>query len=107
MCIEVAQEREKPPASAATEPSPAAFKTEPPAEMSYITKTTDTLNEEHLNEPCTKKAKPDVAEYDDWLSDVICVGTTSIEKSSNMEKVNKELEKHDTEPQVLGDPLNW
>ena len=55
-----------------------------------------------------KKIKLDETAYDDWLSDVIYVGTSKAPKQiTASELVNKELEKYDAEPQITGDPLLW
>ena len=76
----------------------AVIKTEPPAETSN---TTDHTNMS-LNANPSKRIKVDTEDYDDWLSDVIYVGTTSVDKATNVEIINKELEKYDTEPQIVG-----
>ena len=54
-----------------------------------------------------KRVKIETDNYVDWLSDVIYVRTTSVEKTPIFEIVNKELEKYDAEPQIVGDPLKW
>lgn len=59
-------------------------------------------------EPQMKKRKAETEDYDDWLSDVIYVGTESAKQEvSKSELVNKELEKYDAELQIKGDPLEW
>ena len=55
-----------------------------------------------------KKIKLDETVYDDWLSDVIYVGTSKASKQiTASELVNKELEKYDAEPQITGGLLLW
>lgn len=111
MCVKVAEQREsslqhesgpdsKP--SLPSLPASAAVKEEPPAEIGGPSDSTSSDN----GEPAKKRTKVEV-EYDDWLSDVIYVGTEKKTKSSNLELIKTELEKYDAEQQIAGDPLAW
>ena len=60
-------------------PASAAVKEEPPAEI--------TASSSQDYEPPKKKVKIE-AEYDDWLSDVIYIGTETGAKSSNQELIS-------------------
>lgn len=83
-------------------PASAAVKEETPTENTSDVTSLDLQSEE----PEMKKMKLE-CEYDDWLSDVIYVGTDKTIKSDSLELINKELEKYDTEQQITGDPLAW
>ena len=59
-------------------------------------------------EPPLKKHKVEFGDYDDWLNDVIYLGTEQQKcEKSKTELINKELDSHDTEAQIKGDPLEW
>ena len=85
-----------------TVPHATAVKTEPPSEINTTTDTSSTSVQR--NEPTENKIK---LEYDDWLNDVVYVGTTDGPQKANYELINKKLEKYDTEFQIVGDPLLW
>ena len=59
-------------------------------------------------EPPLKKPKVEFGDYDDWLNDVIYLGTEQQKcEKSKSELINKELDSYDTEAQIKGDPLEW
>ena len=114
MCILVAEKQSKLASASNTEklldlPSLSAsaavkvVKVEPPAEP-----IPHASNDMQLNEPPMKKIKLESDDYDDWLRDVIYIGSEHVEnQTSHSELINKELEKNNPEPQIKGDPLEW
>lgn len=112
MCLKVAESMETEECSVGSEQSTlpslpasaaAAVKEEPQADR-VNPHSTDT---ESSTEPPQKKIKLESEEYDDWLNDVIYVGTHEEAQNSHLELINKELEKYDAELQIKGDPLQW
>ena len=52
---------------------------------------------------CLKKPKIESSDYDDWLNDVIYMGTEQKCQKSDIELINREMDLYDSEAQIIGD----
>ena len=110
MCVKVAEKMESSVnntnssevASLPSIPVLSTVKEESPAEIPKPSSSASV----QCNEPPKKKIKIE-EEYDDWLNDVIYVGSEKMIQNNKLELIDKELEKYDAEQQITGDPLTW
>lgn len=108
MCLKVAEKQSivGGPVDSEKEPPPHTLASSANVKAEIPSKSLDTSIQS--GEPSKKRLKVESEDYDDWLSDVIYVGSESgKQQTSNSELINQELEKYDGELQIKGDPLEW
>lgn len=111
MCIKIAEQVSQQDCAAAVCDAPHSLPSLP-ASVTVKTESSEvsagSATDAHVSEPAAKKMKQESNDYDDWLNDIIYVGTErKEEQTTKIDMINKELEKYDAEPQIQGNPLDW